>query len=103
MGRVEHNIGKKALTPEDMEYRALTLRTLGWLLLVFDGIIGVFVFVGIRDGSLLWFYWTVIEGVVGAALVLAGLRREENANRALAHSVMPHLEATEDVEHRNAA
>ncbi len=103
MGRVERKIGKKQLTPEELEYRALTMRNLGWLLLVFDGIIAVFVFVGIRSGSLLWFFWTVIEGLVGAGLVVAGLRREQTASEALGHTVMPHVESREDVEHRKAA
>ncbi len=103
MGRVEGNVGKKHLTPEELEHRALTLRALGWLLLVFDGIVAVFVFAGIRDGSLLWLYWTVIEGAVGIGLVFAGMRREEIAIGEIGHTVEPHRQGTEGGEHREAA
>ncbi len=103
MGRVESLVGKKQLTLDELEHRALTLRALGWLLLVFDGIIAVFVFVGIRDGSLLWFFWTVIEGAVGIGLIMAGLRREENASEAMGHTITTHLEPPDKVEHRKVA
>ena len=91
---------------EDLERQALALRTVGWFLLTFDVlIIAMFIFVGFRTGSLLWFFWTVIQGFVGAGLVLAGLRREQIANAVMGHTVEPHIHAGEmpPDEHRNAA
>lgn len=103
MGRVREEVERKRVTPEELEYRALTLRAVGWLLLAFDGIIAVFVFVGIRDGSLLWLYWTVIEGILGLGLVAAGLRQGERAADAMGHTLEPHQHATGDADHHRAA
>ena len=103
MGRVEGQVARKSLAPEDLEYRALTLRALGWLLLVLDAIVVVFIFVGIRTGSLMWLYWAVIEGVVGIVLVAAGLRAEQIANAASGHAAKPHLNVSDDAEHPKAA
>jgi hypothetical protein len=103
MGRIEAQVAGKHLSPEDLEQRALTLRTIGWLLLVFDAIIAVFVFVGIRDGSLLWFYWTVIEGIFGAGFILAGLHRQENADQELAHMSAHHEHGAGEPEQPKAA
>ncbi len=103
MGRIEGNVGDRRLSPEEQECRALTLRAIGWLLLVFDGIVAVFVFVGIRSGSWLWLYWTALEGLAGVAFIFAGLRIEQNASAAAGHVVTPHLEAKQDVEPHKAA
>ncbi len=103
MGRFEEKIGKKHLTPDELEHRALTLRALGWLLLAFDSIIAVFIFVGFRSGSDLWFFWTVIEGMVGIGLIAAGRQRENQANRAMAEQVRPHLPSTGDSGESKAA
>jgi hypothetical protein len=85
--------------------RGLTMRTVGWILLVFDALIVLFVFVGIRSGSLLWFWWAVIEGLVGAVLVLAGLHQIDLASSEAGHAVEPHVHAGEFPadEHRRAA
>lgn len=103
MGRVEGNIGKKRLTVEELEYRAQAWQSVGWLLLVFDAIVAVFIFVGIRNGSWLWLYWTLMEGVVGIGFVGAGLYTEQLAVDALAHAAAPHLHAAGEIEHREAA
>lgn len=83
-----------AVEPEGLEQRALTLRTLGWMLLIFDvSIIAVFIFVGFRSGSLLWLYWSVIQGVVGTALVGAGMYQESVAGELSGEQAEPHTEA----------
>jgi hypothetical protein len=102
MGRVEEKITGNHLTSEELEHRALTLQSIGWLLLIVDAIVAVFIFSGIRTGSWLWVYWTLIEGVCGLGFIVAGLRQEELAVEALAHSVEPHLHAAE-TDHRKAA
>ena len=103
MGRAEEKVIEKQPAPEELEYRALTMQAIGALLLVFDAIPAVFVFVGLRDGSLLWLYWTAIEGLIGMALVAAGRRMSERATDLMAHTSGPHLLATGEVEHHKAA
>jgi protein-S-isoprenylcysteine O-methyltransferase Ste14 len=94
---------RKQLSAEELEQRALALRAVGWLLLAVGGIVAVFVFVGFRIGSLLWLYWTAIEGIAGMGLIAAGMRLEEMASRKMGGSVTPHLDARGEVEHREAA
>ena len=101
MGRAEKKVNEQ-LAPEEMEHRALTVQAIGALLLAFDAIPAVFVFAGIRDGSLLWLYWTAVEGLIGMGLVAAGLKLGERATDLMAHSVKPRLHAG-DIEHREAA
>ncbi len=80
--------------PQKLEERALTMRTVGWLLLVFDFLIlSVFIFVGFRTGSYMWFFWAVIQGAVGAGLVVAGMQREELAGYEIGEEAEPHVEA----------
>jgi hypothetical protein len=80
--------------PDELEQRALTLRTIGWMLLIFDvSIITVFVFVGFRSGSWLWLYWTVIQGAVGMGLVAAGMYQESVASELTGEEAEPHTEA----------
>lgn len=94
------------LTPAEMQQRGLALRTVGWTLLVFDAIVALFIFVGFRTGSYLWFFWTVIEGAAGIGLIVLGLRSEENAGSLIGHLAEPHVQAGEmpaDEEPRLAA
>lgn len=50
----------------------LMLQVTGWTLLAFDAILVMFIWTGMRAGSEFWLYWTVIEGVLGLALVVVG-------------------------------
>ncbi len=86
-----------------MEERSLALRSVGWLLLAFDGLLAVFIFVGIRTGSLLWLLWTGVDGALGLGLVMAGGYLEQKASLARGHRVEPHLHAGAEAEHREAA
>lgn len=103
MGRVEETIGKNELTPDELEHRGATLQALGALLLVFNAIPAVFVFVGIRTGSYLWLYWTAIEGLVGMGLIAAGKYRIEHGTIEMARRIQGHLEATGEAEDTEAA
>jgi len=94
MARVEEVNENNAA--EELQFEALTWKSLGALLLVFDAIPAVFVFVGIRSGSLLWLYWTAIEGLIGLVMVGIGMRRDQQASLATGKSLQPHLEATKD-------
>ena|SRR5689334_13468301 len=83
--------GRKHVEPEDLEHRALTLRAVGWQLLMFDAVIVVFVFVGFRTGSLLWLDWTVMEGIIGLGLIAIGTYWESVAGHKFgerAHTVI---------------
>lgn len=50
---------------------SFALRSLGWLLLIWDALIVVFVPIGLRDGSNLWLWWSAAEFLAGVALLLA--------------------------------
>ncbi len=101
MARVEEAIEQN--TPEELQREAITWKALGVLLLVFDAIPAVFIFVGIRTGSLLWLYWTAIEGLIGLVMVGIGMRRDHQASLAMGKSVPAHLEATRDDDLRKIA
>ena len=68
------------LEPVDYHESALTLRMIGWTLLVFDAfLIGIFTFVSLRDGSLVWPIWAIVQALVGVVLIGIGVRRDEKA------------------------
>lgn len=50
------------------------LLTIGWILLWFDAMLGVFFFHSLRNGSMFWPIWLGIQGVLGLALVMIGTR-----------------------------
>jgi hypothetical protein len=63
--------------PLDRHESALTMSTVGWTLLVHDAMfVALFAPAGIRDGSLLWPTWMVVEGLFGIGLVIAGAVKE---------------------------
>lgn len=68
------------LEPVDYHESALTLRTVGWTLIVFDVMfVGIFAAQGLRDGSYLFPVWAMVQGLVGLFLVGAGVLRDEKA------------------------
>ena len=94
----------KHVEPEELEQSALTLRTIGWLLLVFDMmIVALFIFVGFRVGNDLWLFWTVIQGTAGMGLVAAGMARESRASEMTGELAEPHVPAGEVDEREEAA
>ncbi len=67
----------------------LTMRVTGWLLLVFDAMfIALFAPGSLRDGSLLWPIWAVVQGLVGVVLVASGGEKEKRTE-AIAGSIVP--------------
>ena len=56
----------------EAERRGLALQAVGYILLVFDSLLVVFVPIGFRTGSMMWLWWVLVEGVLGFALVAAG-------------------------------
>jgi hypothetical protein len=57
----------------------LRFEVVGWMLLLFNGIAVMFLWVGLRSGSFLWAYWAVIEGFVGFVLIMIGQRYKAKA------------------------
>lgn len=71
------------ITPADYAEQALAMRTVGWLLLIHDVLVnGLFVFQGLRDGSLVWLLWTLSQGFLGLLLVGMGVSRRTKATLA---------------------
>ncbi len=58
------------------------LNVVGWVLIGFDCLIAVWIWVGLRSGSDFWLYWVVIEGVLGLALIWLGARRRAEGARS---------------------
>jgi hypothetical protein len=48
--------------------------TLGWILLWGAGVLGVFFFASLRDGSMFWPIWLTVQGLAGLVLVIMGTR-----------------------------
>lgn len=48
--------------------------TAGWTLLWMNGLLFIYFFISIRDGSLFWPIWLGVEGIIGLVLVIAGTR-----------------------------
>jgi hypothetical protein len=59
------------------------LLTIGWILLWMDGLLGVFFFQSLRNGSWFWPIWLGVEGLLGLVLVIMGTsyRRAVGATR----------------------
>ena len=73
MAGFDHNQAAIDNTVENRRLGSIFL-TLGWVLLWFDAMLGVFFFISLRSGSLFWPIWLAIEGVLGLALVIMGTR-----------------------------
>ena len=78
---------RQKTTATDLAMRAQqtggVMRVVGWILVAFDCLIAIWIWVGLRSGSDFWLYWVVIEGVLGLALIWMGMRRRAEAGRAL--------------------
>ena len=57
---------------------ALGMRTAGWVLLTFAGLLWIFVFISIRNGTMLFPAWAVGQTAVGFALIGAGIKKEND-------------------------
>jgi hypothetical protein len=76
----------------------LVLRTLGWMLLIFNGVFVVWVWTALRAGSDFWLWWVLIQG--GAGVILLGVgsyKRLHSARLFLSEPVGP-AELTEPAE-----
>lgn len=63
--------------PVEKRETGLTLRVVGWTLLVFDALfIALFAPGSLRDGSLLFPIWAVAQALVGVVLVGEGYKKE---------------------------
>lgn len=63
--------------PLEKREAGLTMRVIGWLLLSVDAmILMLFAPVSLRDGSLIFPIWAVVQALVGVALVTEGDKKE---------------------------
>ena len=63
------------LEPQEL---GLTLRVIGWILLVFDALfIALFAPASLRDGSVVWVIWAVVQALAALALIAVGAKKEE--------------------------
>ena len=60
-------------TVENRQLGSIML-TIGWILLWMDGILGIYFFQSLRNGSMFWPIWLAIEGIAGLVLVIMGTR-----------------------------
>ena len=60
-------------TAENRQLGSIML-TAGWTLLWMNGLLFIYFFISIRDGSLFWPIWLAVEGIIGLALVIMGTR-----------------------------
>ena len=63
------------------------LLAIGWQIIVFDCIVGVWIWVGFRSGSWFWFWWVVGTGLVALFLLWFGNHKRAVGERMLAESV----------------
>ncbi len=60
-------------TVENRQLGSIML-TIGWILLWMDGILGIYFFQSLRNGSMFWPIWLAVEGIAGLVLVIMGTR-----------------------------
>ena len=74
--------------PLEKHEAGLTMRVVGWLLLVFDAMFIVLFAPGsLRDGSLLFPIWAVVQALVGVVLVAEG-NKKESATEVIPGSIV---------------
>ncbi len=72
---------------------AAIARVLGWMLLWFDAIPAVFIWVGLRCGSLFWVWWALIEAMLGLGIIAAARTTHLRAARLIGRGVAKQAEA----------
>jgi len=61
--------------------QGLVLMTVGRVLLWVDFLLLAFVYVGLRSGSRLWFWWVLGEGLLGLVLLEIGAHKRGRITR----------------------
>ena len=63
------------------------LIAIGWQIIVFDCVVGVWIWVGFRGGSFFWLWWVVLTGGVALFLLWFGNHKRAVGERMLAQTV----------------
>jgi hypothetical protein len=71
----------------DTQRLGAILLTVGWQIIVFDFVVGVWIWVGLRGGSFFWFWWVVGTGIVALFLLWLGAHKRAAGERMLAETV----------------
>ena len=71
----------------DTQRLGAILITIGWQLIAFDSLVGVWIWVGFRTGSFFWFWWVVATGVFALFLLWFGNHKRAVGERMLAETV----------------
>jgi hypothetical protein len=61
---------------EQFHEDALGLRTTGWVLLAFAGLLWIFLFISFRDGTVLFPAWAALQSLLGFVLIGIGMSKE---------------------------
>ena len=71
----------------DTQRLGAILITIGWQLIAFDSLVGVWIWVGFRTGSFFWLWWVVVTGIVALFLLWFGNHKRAVGERMLAETV----------------
>ncbi len=71
----------------DTQRLGAILITIGWQLIAFDSLVGVWIWVGFRTGSFFWFWWVVATGILALFLLWFGNHKRAVGERILAETV----------------
>jgi hypothetical protein len=66
------------------------LSVLGWTLIIFDCVVGVWIWVGFRSGSFFWLYWVVGTGAVAVVLLWYGAHKQARETKDFNKSTPQH-------------
>ena len=78
---------------EEYHENALGMRTAGWVLITFAGLLWVFLFISYRDGSMLFPIWAAVQTLAGFALVGTGMVKEHQSAVVQARMAPPAIRA----------
>ncbi len=71
----------------DTQRLGAILITIGWQLIAFDSLVGVWIWVGLRSGSMFWLWWVLATGIVALFLLWFGNHKRAVGERMLAETV----------------
>jgi hypothetical protein len=71
----------------DTQRLGAILIAIGWQIIAFDSLVGVWIWVGLRSGSMFWLWWVLATGMVALFLLWLGNHKRAVGERMLAETV----------------